>query len=460
MIRNLIEHGHGSWSESDQAMHPSEAYGVLPLDPNGTPDIRSTPWNIELQSFDPPYLFFPAHATGFSLTKPDALLSTGKVTPLRGSTGDYRYQPSEHGVEYQVYVDPSGKPTFRTQLSEHEREVYLHLPPIPERIRELAKMWVADASTPREAAKAIEHHLLTEYKYDLNTPAGKADDPLDDFLFESKRGHCEFYSTALAVMLRSLGVPTRTVNGFAGGSYNRFGKFYVVHQGDAHSWTEVYIDGEGWVTFDPTPPIGQESQASTRGIWATMRDLVEATSERWDRHVVNYDIDQQYSLLKSVSKDKRGQRSSAPVPKLFIVVVLVGVGLLVGVYFYARRGRPRARAGDREGKKGRSEVVATALYENLELAMGAQGIHRPPGTPPLRHAEALENASHPLAAPIMAVTRDYLSARFGGTELSEERITELTAHIREVKSANMKALNAGTARASNARDKSPAARAP
>ena len=84
----------------------------------------------------------------------------------------------------------------------------------------------------------------TGYRYDLGSPSGKSKQPLDDFLFESKRGHCEFYSTAMAVMLRAVGVPTRNVTGFIGGSYNRFGKFYAVRQGDAHSWVEVFIDDD------------------------------------------------------------------------------------------------------------------------------------------------------------------------------------------------------------------------
>src|SRR6185369_9910820 len=125
---------------------------------------------------------------------------------------------------------------------------------MPDRIHELAEIWVRGLATPLARARAIENHLRTEYRYDLASPSGKDPQPLDHFLFESKRGHCEFYSTAMAIMLRTLEVPTRNVTGFVGGSYNRFGKFYAVRQGDAHSWVEAWIDEYGWLTFDPTPP--------------------------------------------------------------------------------------------------------------------------------------------------------------------------------------------------------------
>ncbi len=419
--------GRGNWSESDQSVRPIvEAFGTIPLDPQEDRLATTTPWTIELESFDPPYLFFPEDTTAFSLRKPDALLATNKVTPLRGAEGEFRYQPSDHGVEYIVYVDGARRPSFRSLLGDREREAYLHLPALPERMRALAREWTRGATTPREQATAIQHHLLNEYKYDLNTPSGKADDPLDDFLFESKRGHCSFYSSAMAVLLRVVGVPTRTVNGFAGGNYNRFGKFYVVHQGDAHSWTEAYIEDEGWVVFDPTPAAGQESQGDMHGIWATLRDLVEATSERWDRHVVNYDLDQQYQIFKNVSRKDRGgvRGQGAPAGRILFAAAL-GVGVvLLALFLYSRRSRGKTRGKAPESAHRHSEIVATALYESLEQAMGLQGIHRAPGTPPLRHAEALTEASHPLAPQVMTVTRDYLRARFGGVDLDDARVGE------------------------------------
>src|SRR5690606_23657166 len=102
---------------------------------------------------------------------------------------------------------------------------YLSLPPgMTERVAALARRWAGDATQPLEIAARIEEQLRTEYRYDLESPSGSTPNPLEHFLFESKRGHCEFYSTAMAVMLRTLGVPSRNVTGFIGGTSNRFGR--------------------------------------------------------------------------------------------------------------------------------------------------------------------------------------------------------------------------------------------
>src|SRR5690606_23943302 len=114
----------------------------------------------------------------------------------------------------------------------------------------------------------------------LESPSGAASNPLEHFLFESRRGHCEFYSTGMAVMLRTLGVPSRNVTGFIGGTWNRFGRFYAVRQGDAHSWVEVFLPDVGWTRFDPTPASPAAPVAEIHGFAAFLRDVIEAAGER------------------------------------------------------------------------------------------------------------------------------------------------------------------------------------
>ena len=120
------------------------------------------------------------------------------------------------------------------------------MPKLSSRVTQLAADWTASATTPLEKARTVENQLRTGFGYDLSSPSGGASDPLDHFLFESRRGHCEYFSTAMAILLRVAGVPTRNVTGFVGGSYNRFGQYYSVREGDAHSWVEAWIDGSGW----------------------------------------------------------------------------------------------------------------------------------------------------------------------------------------------------------------------
>ena len=92
-------------------------------------------------------------------------------------------------------------------------------------------------------------------------PPSEPADPLADFLFERRKGHCEYFASAMAVMLRTLGIPSRLVTGFQGGAYNPVSGWSVVRASDAHSWVEAWIDGRGWITFDPTP-AGADSPES------------------------------------------------------------------------------------------------------------------------------------------------------------------------------------------------------
>jgi hypothetical protein len=273
-------------------------------------------------------------------------------------------------------------------------------------------------------ARILEHHLQTEYRYDLESPSGAAQNPLDHFLFESKSGHCEFYSTALAVLLRTLGVPTRNVTGFIGGSYNRFGDFYAVRQGDAHSWVEAYIEGRGWLSFDPTPPSSATPQAEVTGLLATFRDLIEAASQRWNRHVLGYDLQQQVHLLRGVGERYApfnfwNGKKLTPADKRRLAFGALGILLAVGLFVLWRKGR-KADPGRRH--RDPDELAALeviALYKSLETVMLSHGVSRPPGSPPLAHARALVTLRHPIGDEALALTQLYIEARFGGRPLNE-----------------------------------------
>ncbi len=382
--------------------------------------------HIELMPIDPPVLFLPPDAVAVELS------AQGERAPnppalFTGPEGEFKYHTrDERGVQYKVWVATS-EPVPVPELSAADRQRYLKLPPnLPPRVAELARRWVGAESSPLEQARLVEQQLRAEYSYDLASPSGAAVDPLDDFLFESKRGHCEYYSTAMAVLLRTLSVPTRNVTGFIGGSYNRFGRFYAVRQGDAHSWVEVYLDGRGWVRFDPTPPGDAAPRGELGGALTFMRDLVEASSQRWNRHVVGYDLDQQLGILHSVSRSYNKLRSrskllSSPIasPRR-LIPLLGGVLLVAGALYTLRRNRRRPRrAGDGAGARLKAQRAVT-LYEQLEVALARRGVPRPVSVPPLRHAEQLAALGHPESDEIIALTQVYLEVRFGGRPLDAQ----------------------------------------
>jgi protein-glutamine gamma-glutamyltransferase len=243
----------------------------------------------------------------------------------------------------------------------------------------------------------------------------------------------------MAIMLRTQGVPTRNVNGFIGGTFNRFGRYYAVRQGDAHSWVEVYVDGKGFVRFDPTPPADAAPQSEINGVLAFVRDMVEAAAQRWDRNVVGYDMRQQVSLLRAV-RDRYGElRSKSRVASTMLaspqraLFTFAGLGLVVAgaVYLWKRRRKPRPNQAPPNEIEQRIRET-TELCRALDSALSLRGVPRPSGTPPLTHARGLEALGHPAGPAAIQLTQRYLQARFGKKPLSNEERREFLRQVREL----------------------------
>ncbi|MCL5996683.1 MAG: DUF3488 and transglutaminase-like domain-containing protein, partial [Chloroflexi bacterium] len=141
----------------------------------------------------------------------------------------------------------------RAEYPDWVRERYLSLPEnVPERVLSLARDLTATGRTPYDRAVAIEAYLRT-YSYTLDLPAPPAGrDVVDYFLFDLKRGYCDYFAAAMVVLARAAGLPARLVVGYASGSYDFMNAQYVVSQADAHSWPEIYFNEYGWVEFEPT----------------------------------------------------------------------------------------------------------------------------------------------------------------------------------------------------------------
>lgn len=426
-----------AWSQSENLRRPSDTdrEGVLAIERPISAEDRVM--RVDLEPIEPPVIFLPPNATGLRMRTRGTLGVEQPVATLRGPDGEFRYQPvDDRGLKYDIFASRTDRATFQ-RLPAAERPRYLTVPAeLPARVRALAEQWTQGLTGSEAKARAVEHHLQTEYRYDLGSPSGRSKEPLDDFLFESKRGHCEFYSTAMAIMLRVVGVPTRNVTGFIGGTYNRFGRFYAVRQGDAHSWVEVYVEDRGWRTFDPTPAADSAPRSELVGVWASVRDFLEATSQRWERHVVGYDLNQQVSLFQALTN----RRGASLLPRKWARprYGALGVGALVlaggGAYFYLRRRKRFDRVRDPQADaRSPSALLATELYERLDAAMNAKGVPRSPGVPPLAHAEALSALAHPLADEVLELTDVYLRARFGGEVITEEARRDFDERVRVIR---------------------------
>ena len=437
-----LDHYDGrTWSQSRTTGRTIATGGEL-VPVSGRPEVGVDPvMRIELEPIDPPVIFLPPYTKGIRLDR-GAVIRTGSGVSLqRGAEGEFRYQaPNDHGVHYAVFL--SEKQVAFKHLRNDARGRYLQLPQqVPDRIGQLAEKWTRDAKGNYRKARAIERQLRTEFVYDLSSPSGEHEQPLDHFLFESKRGHCEYYSTAMAVMLRTLGIPSRNVTGFVGGTWNKYGEFYAVRQGDAHSWVEAYIQGSGWLTFDPTPPGAAVPLTEIEGVLASVRDFFEAVSQRWNRHVLGYDLRQQVRLFESFSKRGGSPADVFRTPSgKRMLWALAGLMLALGSLWYIRRRRKHTLEKTNLGARRRSkeEALATSLYQALDTAMAEVGIGRNGTTPPLGHALTLVKNGHPQSDDIVQLTKRYLDARFGDAPLDAVERRDFDLRIRKIKELGRK----------------------
>jgi transglutaminase-like putative cysteine protease len=412
----------------------------------GANPARDRVVSFDLEAIDPPVVFLPPRAVAVRVRAQNQILLGEQLTLQRGAEDELRYAGSDgRGLRYDVYLAGERESLVQV-LPPADRARYMALPAnLPPRVAELAHRWVDDLPTSEAKAAAIEAHLRREFIYDLHSPSSGTRQPVDHFLFESRRGHCEFFSTAMALMLRGVGIPSRNVTGFVGGTWNRFGHYYAVREGDAHSWVEAYIDDPvrpGWHTFDPTPPGGAQPLEPPGGVYYYLRDFVEALSQRWDTYVVGYDLRKQVRIFEEVSHRYERFRSRTgidrgPLSKLTGAPALAGAGLLIVAVGYVvwkqrRRFQRSGRPNPQQARHARLDAAA-AMYRALETALQIQGVTRSPAMPPLRHAEGLLARRHPLADEVLSLTHVYLETRFGGTALTDATRRDFERRVRTIR---------------------------
>ncbi|MBI2118297.1 MAG: DUF3488 domain-containing protein [Elusimicrobia bacterium] len=187
-------------------------------------------------------------------------------------------------------------------------EKNLELPKINlEKIKDLAQEIVSEKDTPFIKAKKIEKYLSKNYAYALNIKTKNFPNPLEEFLFKTKAGHCEYFASAMALMLRLENIPTRIATGFILNEWNPSGNYYTVRSKDAHSWVEVYIGGL-WIEFDPSPRTYVPDSAKTSFL-GKIKEKMDYWNFLWNAYILGYDMESQKKLAKTV-EFKSNQLSS------------------------------------------------------------------------------------------------------------------------------------------------------
>jgi len=386
----------------------------------------------------------------------ECLSTSGRRRCLLRDSSDSIFNPF-HNYSAMRYSGVSRLPQFqleklRSAGAEYPSEItdaYLQLPPkMDSRISDLAQSVTAKAQTPVDKAIALETFLRTKYSYTLDLSGKPGNDPLAYFLFKKRAGHCEYFASAMAVMLRTLQIPSREVNGFLPGEYNSLGGDYIVRASDAHSWVEAYFPGSGWVVFDPTPPAAA-SQSGMFSRLALIADWIELT---WNEWVINYDFGHQIQLAQTMQVKSRNWLDSMrnwfdrkqSVGKgllrgwqfrhtsLGILVPICLVGFLLVLRFnlvgrLIRNIQLFLQVRGNASSKSNPQLASRLYLEMLQILRKA-GFRREETQTPNEFAARLNETG--LARSVREFTSLYSAARFGSTSCDANRLQELLGQIR------------------------------
>jgi transglutaminase-like putative cysteine protease len=208
------------------------------------------------------------------------------------------------------------------RYSQFNMDRYLQVPASSApRARQLIQR-LQDKSTPENTVQNVLNYFATQDFYYTRNPPLLFDQPIDAFLFESKRGYCEHYASSFAILMRLAGIPSRVVTGYQGGEINPLDGFMTLRQSDAHAWVEVYLNKKGWVRVDPTaaiPPGNIENTADAIRLnstqpkpsqlfetsWLTKsfkraRFTWDAINNRWNQWVLGYDTKRQKAFFEAI----------------------------------------------------------------------------------------------------------------------------------------------------------------
>lgn len=389
-------------SEITQAKRKAEQTG---LDKG---EIRYRILHEKSSDFFLPYLDY---VVGFSKGK---LLNDYSVWD-KTKTGGFSYQGSstefpslpeaETGINRNLLLQTKSQPSARTQA--------------------LLTKWRGESSDHLELANIVYRYFIAnDFRYSL-LPPELGDDPIGDFLFETRVGYCEHYASTFTTLMRWLGVPARVVVGYHGGQLNQTGQYLQVRYSDAHAWSEIWVDGQ-WTRIDPTAaispdriefgmdaflslwdgsPIGRGSRSPALSNFLNptgadrylrlLRENWENIGYQWNKWIVNYSFEKQQALLGKLGLEHRNSLYT-------LVVILFGGSIsLLLLYFWNQIPRPV--------KRGEAQRVYLKFVSRFKRF----GVIKAPADTPNEFAVKAKQRFPMIAAEIDLVTKAYLNLRYG-----------------------------------------------
>lgn len=322
-----------------------------------------------------------------------------------------------------AYQVTSGHPTtFETDLDPRLRELALRLPPgYDPRTRTLANQWRAQGDDDVQIVQRALAMYHDSFSYSLAAPPlGR--DSVDEFLFDTKIGFCEHFSSSFTFLMRAAGIPARVVTGYVGGYYNRLGGFLLVRQSDAHAWSEVWLQGRGWVRVDPTAAVapervfrhGGQYDAGPGGGQSTVGRLFDVGDwlrYGWNRFVLGFDSTRQMSMLRALGVSDPDTRTLA----IVFAVVAGALLAIIALFQWRDRGRPSDRLSQ--------------AWDRFTRRLARAGLGKQAHEPALAWARRIAPTLPTHGAQVLSLSQRFANARYARATMDADTRRALIADL-------------------------------
>ncbi|MCP5048545.1 MAG: DUF3488 domain-containing transglutaminase family protein [bacterium] len=362
------------------------------------------------------------------------ILPGGIFQTIRSVKGHYRYQVlSRFG------------PGHSPDLSERHRRWSLQLPTKnSQRIIQLGRQWRQESQTEEDILRRAEQFFKdSSFVYTLHPGLLDEDEPMEDFLFKERRGFCEHYASAFTMLVRAAGIPARVVLGYQGGEFNDIGNYLLVRQSEAHAWSEVWLEGEGWRRVDPTAWVSpvriqygvdvsqsvssgelagtEQSEAIEKALEKNIFEKIfkwfknhwDNINYKWDVWIISYNRSRQRDFFKNL-----GFGGINGLTLFLAVLVIVPLFFFIISYMLKR------------------QTLTTdpllKLYQRFCLKLGKAGINRMRWEGPVHFQRRASEQIPEKAEMIRKVTDLFVHLRYGRMEVSKSRLKQLKHYIRQL----------------------------
>jgi len=362
-----------------------------------------------------------------------ALDLPARIPPRAFISTDFQlhgYEPVNRRIRYEMlsYLNPA----FGERARPFTLRRALHLPEgSSPRARELARALREQHADDLAIVNAMLRMFRNEKFYYTLTPPLLGAQPVDEFLFSTRSGFCEHYSSAFAVVMRAAGIPARIVTGYQGGEINNFGNYLIVRQAEAHAWVEVWLKDRGWMRIDPTSAVSPSRVSAgisaavpndetlplgVRGEIEWLRQMRlswDFMANSWNQWVLGYTQERQQWLLSRVGIDNATWQNLTA-----ILLVLSGIIIAAFTAMLLRQ------------MKNRTHDPVRAAYLRFCDKLRRRGLLRDPAEGPVDFAQRVERSRPDLTPAVAAITRLYVALRYGGGS-SADALRELQTRVRQ-----------------------------